>query len=173
VDHCLSFPSISLLSLSLHILQAGQILGRLFYWRGVFLTPLEVFPGHRSWPLWAPYLPLLGVSGMVTPISSQVSPPPQVSGFPGRCIPIYFPSLYIPSQPLALISPHLIPTSFVPLLTLSHTQFSLSIHTSCLFYFPFGGYSSIIPWALLLLNFFGSVDCTQPMDRSSWPLLLN
>jgi len=80
VDHSLSLCSIS----SLALLVGGQILdGRICRWVGDFYPPLDVLPGYRRWPLWAPSLPLLRVSASVTRIDSlkppsqePVTPPP-------------------------------------------------------------------------------------------------
>jgi hypothetical protein len=53
-SHWLTIPSVSSLSLSLHILWAGQNLGRFCGWTGVTFPPLEGPPGYRRWPFQSP-----------------------------------------------------------------------------------------------------------------------
>ena len=57
------------LSLSLHILEAGHILGqRLCGWVAVLIHPLGVLPGYRKWPFQDPSPPLLESSATVASI---------------------------------------------------------------------------------------------------------
>jgi hypothetical protein len=81
VSHWLAIPSISALSLSFLILEAGHIWGQKFCgWVPPSGTPLGVLPGYRKRPLQDPYPPLLGVSGRVAPIT-----PWSLSGTPRGC----------------------------------------------------------------------------------------
>jgi hypothetical protein len=119
--------------------------GEMFYeWVGVPLIPLIVMPSHRSWPLQAPYLWLLGVSARITPLDSQELYPSQVLWLPQRC---FLSTLYF-STP----DPHNCP----PLQPLSHHVSSL--HS--LFLILSKNQASSLG-SSLLLNFFESVDCSS------------
>jgi hypothetical protein len=76
-SHWLTVPSVSVPSLSLHILQARLILVEVFF-GGLMdglLSPLEVLPGYRRWPLQSLYLCLVGISVRVTFIGSPYPSP--------------------------------------------------------------------------------------------------
>ena len=68
-SHWLAILSVSVVSLFLHILLVGHILGQIFYvWVAVLISLLGVLPGYRKWLLQGPNLPLLGISARVDPI---------------------------------------------------------------------------------------------------------
>ena len=113
---------------------------------GVLIPPLGVLPGYRKWPLQTPYPPLIGVSARVTMIGH-----PGASFFPS-CLALPRDAYHAYLWFLLSLSAYFCPPSshLIPIPTL--TQFPLSIHLWCLFYFCFWERFTYPPYYLVSLG---------------------